>query len=485
MIRIVACAALAGSVLFGVPKSGAAQEEPDSTPASTGIEGRWEGLLGGRLRLVVDIIRTRDGLLFGTFTSVDQGGTELSIDRIDLSGDSVRFEIDAIRGSYAAVLTDQGSRLVGTWTQGREQRLSFTRVTRPAPPEPEPNAYSLFGVAADLRVPVPPVPFTGDGKRHLAYEIQVRNHSGDNVLITELEVRNRGTPVAHWEGNALHQILGQRGPNVRDKRAIPAGGWSIAYVWVTLDSGTSVPAALRHRLTFGDQVLEGIVPVMNQTTTILGPPLRGGPWYAANGPSNSAGHRRALVPVDGEAFIAQRYAIDWAKIGDNGQAFEGDQSDNEAYFGYGEEVLAVGDAVVEAVRDGIAENAAGSSTLSEASEGDTLRAVAMSLETIAGNYVILSLGDGRYALYGHLQPGSVTVQPGDRVERGEVIGRLGNSGNSTAPHLHFHLSDRPHPLAAEGLPYEIDAWNVRTADGWKDRTGEIPMQGALVRFPMN
>jgi len=110
----------------------------------------------------------------------------------------------------------------------------------------------------------------------------------------------------------------------------------------------------------------------------------------------------------------------------------------------------------------------------------------MTLETIGGNYVILDLGESRYALYGHLMPGSLRVKPGDRVRHGEVIGRLGNSGNSTGPHLHFHLSDRNQPLAAEGLPYVIDSWELmRAPDRWERRTNEIPMRDARVRFPRN
>ncbi|MBV8632555.1 MAG: M23 family metallopeptidase [Silvibacterium sp.] len=77
-----------------------------------------------------------------------------------------------------------------------------------------------------------------------------------------------------------------------------------------------------------------------------------------------------------------------------------------------------------------------------------------------GNSVILDLGQGRYCMYAHMQPGSVRVHRGDRVKRGQVIGLVGDSGNSVAPHLHFQVMDRPSSLAAIGLPYEIDAFEV-------------------------
>ena len=82
--------------------------------------------------------------------------------------------------------------------------------------------------------------------------------------------------------------------------------------------------------------------------------------------------------------------------------------------------------------------------------------------------------------------GTLRVKPGERVRRGHAIGRLGNSGNSTGPHLHFHIPDRGQPLAAEGLPYVIDSWERMRAPGpWERRTYEIPMQNERVRFPQD
>ena len=77
----------------------------------------------------------------------------------------------------------------------------------------------------------------------------------------------------------------------------------------------------------------------------------------------------------------------------------------------------------------------------------------MTLQQADGNYVILSLGHGRFAFYAHLKPHSIRVHPGQRVRRGQVIGRLGNSGSSSGPHLHFQLMDRPSALASDGLPF--------------------------------
>lgn len=72
---------------------------------------------------------------------------------------------------------------------------------------------------------------------------------------------------------------------------------------------------------------------------------------------------------------------------------------------------------------------------------------------IIGNHVILDLGEGTYAVYAHVQRGSLQVRAGDTVRAGQPIARVGNSGNTTEPHLHFHLMDGPDPDSARGIPF--------------------------------
>jgi len=118
------------------------------------------------------------------------------------------------------------------------------------------------------------------------------------------------------------------------------------------------------------------------------------------------------------------------------------------------------------------------------------------VESAPGNFVVQRLGDGRFALYAHFKTGSVRVKTGDVVARGAVIGLVGNSGNSTAPHLHFHVMDRPSPLASNGLPYVFDRFRFEasvdlTVDGApltetpppNRRADRLPMDGDIVTFP--
>jgi len=76
---------------------------------------------------------------------------------------------------------------------------------------------------------------------------------------------------------------------------------------------------------------------------------------------------------------------------------------------------------------------------------------------------VLDLGGGRFALYAHLQKGTIRVHPGDSVKRGQVLALVGNSGNSVVPHLHFHVMSTATPLASSGMPYEIDSFRVTGA----------------------
>ena len=82
------------------------------------------------------------------------------------------------------------------------------------------------------------------------------------------------------------------------------------------------------------------------------------------------------------------------------------------------------------------------------------------LDEADGNSVTLDLGNQRYAMYAHMQPGSIRVHVGDTVKPGQVIGLVGDTGNSIVPHLHFQVTDGPSSFASNGLPYEIQSFEI-------------------------
>ncbi|HEY2739037.1 MAG TPA: M23 family metallopeptidase, partial [Thermoanaerobaculia bacterium] len=322
---------------------------------------------------------------------------------------------------------------------------------------------------------------------------------GRELEMTALDVltEGRAAPLLHLEGAALEAVLSRPGvaaaaPAAVSPRKLGGGLRAVAFLWI--DAEGAVPAVLSHRVTFrfesGDKSLDGgRVTVRAVAPVVLGPPLRGGRWVVGNGPSNTSDHRRSISTVDGLPRISQRFAIDWVQLGEDGVPYRGDSKKNESWLDYGQDVLAVADATVASVKDGIPQNTPLAPEM----------AVPITLETIGGNDVVLDLGEGRYAFYAHLQPGSLRVKAGDKVRRGQTLGRLGNSGNSDAPHLHFHVGDADSALASEGLPYVFsEFWvqgAVESADdvvagkGWKanateeHRTAEIPLENAVIRFP--
>jgi murein DD-endopeptidase MepM/ murein hydrolase activator NlpD len=179
--------------------------------------------------------------------------------------------------------------------------------------------------------------------------------------------------------------------------------------------------------------------------------------------------------LEGSLHISSRFAIDWIRL-KNSEASSGDKQDNRSYFSYDQPVLAVSDAKVVSKRDGIAENIPGHF-------GKGKVAVAMSYDTIFGNMIVLDLGDGQYAYYGHLKPGSIVVKEGDRVRRGQVIARIGDTGSSFEPHLHFEITTSNSAFRGEGLPYALDGYTETTKDGAiEKRMHELPLDGTLVTF---
>lgn len=303
-----------------------------------------------------------------------------------------------------------------------------------------------------------PIPFNGsDGRTHLVYELWITNFSSAAATVEQVEVLGDGARLATLDAGAVRARLQPAGR--RDASdTLASGATSLLFLHLTLPEGAPSPARLSHTLRArveaappGQQEMTlagGEVAVDRRAVAVIGPPLRGERYIAADSCCDATRHTRAALPVDGRVRIAQRYAVDWEQMDDANRIYVGPRPRLSSYTIFGEEALAVADARVSSVVDG----------LPEQTPGQFPEAIA--LAQADGNSVVLDLGEGRYALYAHLQPGSLRVRAGDRVARGQVLGLVGNSGNSVAPHLHFHVMDGPSALDSNGLPYEIDAFDV-------------------------
>ena len=158
-----------------------------------------------------------------------------------------------------------------------------------------------------------------------------------------------------------------------------------------------------------------------------------------------------MLPIGNHLWLSQRFAVDWEQLDAGGRFVRrgGDPSKAADYTIYGQRAIAAADATVTQVLDGQKEQTPGALP------------AGITLPVADGNSIVAKLDDGLYMLYAHLQAGSLRVRRGDAIKRGEVIGLVGNSGNSSAPHLHFHVMDGPSPLTSEGVPYVIDAFATR------------------------
>jgi hypothetical protein len=356
------------------------------------------------------------------------------------------------------------------------------------------SAQAILPPSLELRVPKAPTTGIAENGSFLTYELHITNFSAQPMTVKSVEVLegSDGHVIFTLAYSALTQSIARPGLTipVAERSKISGGTRAVVYLWVPVDARPA-PQTLRNRVKVeqgsGDstrtQELEGSLVSVTSIGAPIGPPLRGGVWLAANGPSARSGHRRALIPVGGVPSIAQRFAIDYVKMNEMDSTYSGDRLKNENYFAEGNDALAVANGRVVAVKDGIPENVPGVNS----------RAVPITLETVGGNHVIIDIGNGRFAFYAHLKPGTIRVKVGDAVTRGQVIGLVGNTGNSTEPHLHFHISDGNSPLGSEGVPYGYDSFEIVghcrtfnigcTREAPTVRHGEIPLESVLVRFP--
>ncbi len=303
-----------------------------------------------------------------------------------------------------------------------------------------------------------PHPVRGaDGRRHLAYELEVVNPTELAVTIDRVEIVDPATDdvVGVLEGEAVgaHLLFVPEG-GASSGATLGPGGVAFLVMDAALAPGGRVPRSLVHvfSLSLDPDIPElahivriGATDVVGDHPVVIGPPLRGGRWVDVNGCcAELTAHRGAVEPVNGAFVVSQRFAIDFAQLDADGRLFDGPPDELSSYPFYGTDVLSVAAGVVVRIQDGVPDNAPG-----------TVPPLDLTLRTVPGNYVVVDIGGGRFAAYGHLQPGSLTVTVGDRVRRGQVLGLLGNSGNSDLPHLHFQVADGPLILGSDGLPYEF------------------------------
>jgi hypothetical protein len=309
-----------------------------------------------------------------------------------------------------------------------------------------------------LAVQDPPEPFMGsDGEIHLVYELGMTNFSSAEIAVEKVEVVGDGSVLQTLDTAAVAGRLQPAG--LRE----PAGTLAksthgLLFLNIALAPGSKIPSELSHRVALrvsaappGQQELSesgGATTLDKRSVALIGPPLRGDRYIAADSCCDATRHQRAALPVNGRVWLAQRYAVDWEQMDTSGRIYTGPREKLESYAIFGQPALAVANALVVSVIDGQPEQTPGSYPTN------------ITLDAADGNSIILDLGEKRYALYAHLQPGSIKVHRGEKVHLGQVMGLVGDTGNSVVPHLHFQVMDGPSSLSSNGLPYEISDFEM-------------------------
>lgn len=277
-----------------------------------------------------------------------------------------------------------------------------------------PETRAIFGSEAGLR----------------SLSAEVRSEAGTERRVVDER-------VIPWLGSDLYQRVAEFSGSSKPVQV----EWMIDSAGTIVDAGVK-PKAAESRSRFLDY----------RTRAALRLPF-GGEWFVFWGGRSTLDNYHAAHPD-------QRFAYDLA-VARGGATHSGDPSRNESYYCFNEPVLAPAEGTVAAALDGIADNRPGQTNARQA----------------PGNHVVIDHGGGEFSFLAHLRDGSVAVRAGSTVRAGELVGRCGNSGNSTEPHLHYHLQNNAVFNGGEGLPAQFLDY---VANGEAVERGE-PVRGQRIR----
>jgi peptidase M23-like protein len=360
----------------------------------------------------------------------------------------------------------------------------------------------------DLR-PQPQLVTTDTDQRVMAYVVFITSWAEYDLTFQRIDIEdaNSGAVLVSYDRKDLEKGARLRATRYIESeaspknRVLPAGRTAILYVILPVSAGSAAPKALRHRFTFEPDAKLRIVrddgslttdlvavsepvPVNQAAVPVLGPPLEGGPWRCGNGLALGNGHTSLYSFRTAQMRVPQLFGCDFLKVDPKGDILPSpfpDQITASMFYGYGAKVLAVAGGKVVVAQDGIPESTPQVS-------GEVSMPVPLTNATIAGNWIALDIGGGRYAFYAHFQPGSLRVKVGDRVRAGQVLGLVGMAGNAVNPHLHFHVGNAPSLNGSDGVPYVFQDY-IFEGRSVPDKTAarrverRVPVANSLLTFP--
>lgn len=316
----------------------------------------------------------------------------------------------------------------------------------------------------NMTVPFEPIPVESTDGMNIAYELELRATNDTTLVPEKIDVLDPATgTVIYTENSTLLESLYHPAavpPPTQEElqNGTPKLPLPRISIWFKVNPD-AVPDKLIHRLTL-NRTAEGLTPLTiiggevtvrkDLKPVVIGSPMRGPGWGVIETTSPLVHHFTSQLTMNNVTRVPQRYAQDFLYLDPvTGEAYSGNETIARDYYGFGKELYAVADGTVVVVHDGLPDIEI------------TTEKPPASVDTAAGNCVIIDIGDRKYACYAHMVNGSVRVKPGDTVTEGQVIGLMGNSGNSDAPHLHFQVvTDTPEFLGGEGYPHVYRSFNV-------------------------
>jgi hypothetical protein len=336
-----------------------------------------------------------------------------------------------------------------------------------------------------------------DGKDHVEYELLVVNAVEQPVTLTRLTVLDAAAKeLTRIEGPALVATT----QTLLDKKPlseIPASAAAAVHVDLIVPPGTA-PERVTHRLDYSvpagtstavfvdPPVIHGPeVAIDRRPATVIKPPLKGNGWLATTACCTPNVHRDLRVAVNGRRIeTPETFAVDWALLkGD--RVYDEDGASNQQFYDYGANVLAVADGTVVSVQDGKPDTTPNKVMIPKTSSD------------FGGNHIILEIAPNVFAAYEHLKPGSLRVKVGDTVKAGAPLAKIGNTGPSLGPHLHFGLLNRPDLSTGRSMPFVIDSYTLAGTVDFKASPGDTlavtsklrqirsayPLHGGIQNFP--
>jgi Peptidase family M23 len=342
-----------------------------------------------------------------------------------------------------------------------------------------------------------PMPVRGsDARYHLAYELLLTNAAPFEMTLQTVEVRDASTErvVLSLAGDDLARNMnpvGTPADGTAREPVMASSGTSIVWIKATVPTRDAIPRKLDHRIVgtilIGGQPspFESVVSrlrVSRDRPVLLRPPLAPGRWLVSDGCcANYTHHRNGLIAINGEFMVPQRFAIDFFRLDDENRTLVGDPSVLESYLSYEEPTLAAADGTVVVAFDGVPDHTEDYPP----PEPPPIPPI----EQTVGNHVILKVSKDVYLLYAHMKPGSIQVEVGQRLRRGQQIGLVGTTGNSSTPHLHFQVLTTPTFFPSDSTPYVFDRFDVvgyLEERIWDDNIGlhegPLPVAPALEPF---